>query len=40
MAVSVDTHLQMQIWNLTDDFFFNEVELYDNLGMIKDSDLE
>ena len=40
MAISVDTHLQMQIWNLNDDFFFNEVELYDNLGMIKDSDLE
>jgi len=32
--------MSMQVWRMADDFFFNEVELYDNLGMIKDSDLE
>jgi len=40
MAVSLDTQMGMQVWRMADDFFFNEVELYDKLGMIKDSDLE
>lgn len=40
MAVSVDTQLKMQIWKISDDFFFNEIDLLDNLGLIKESDLE
>lgn len=40
MAVSVDVQLVMQVWKMSEDFFFNEVEFIDNLDMINNGLLE
>ncbi len=40
MAVSVDTEASMQVWKMSEDFFFNEVDYLDRLGNIKEDYLE
>ena len=39
-VVSVDQDMGMQVWRMSEDFFFNQTDLVDNLATIKDSDLE
>jgi histone-binding protein RBBP4 len=40
MAVSVDTQMSMQVWKMSEDFLFNEVDFLDNMDMIKLEHLE
>jgi hypothetical protein len=40
MAVSVDTQLVMQIWKMSQDFMFKEIDFIDKLDMIKETDIE
>ena len=35
-AVSCDTDSRMQVWKISDDFFFNEVEYLDKIHDIND----
>ena len=39
-VVSCDTQLRMQIWKMSDDFFFNEIDFVDRFNEINDNDLE
>jgi histone-binding protein RBBP4 len=40
MCVSVDQEMNMQVWKMSEDFFFREVDFLDRLDLIKESDLE
>jgi histone-binding protein RBBP4 len=33
-AVSIDTQMSMQVWKMSEDFLFNEVDFLDNLDAI------
>lgn len=39
-AVSVDTQMSMQVWKMSEDFFFEEADFLDKLDLIKEGDLE
>lgn len=39
-AVSIDTQMSMQVWKMSEDFFFNEVDFIDNMDKIKLDHLE
>jgi hypothetical protein len=40
MAISVDTNMVMQVWKMSEDFFFNEVDFMYKLDTIKIGELE
>lgn len=40
MAVSIDTEMSMQVWKMSEDFFFNEVDYQDRLDEIRIDYLE
>ena len=40
MVVSCDTDLCMQVWKMSDDFFFNEVDFLDKMDQINEADFE
>jgi WD40 repeat protein len=40
MAISVDTNMVMQVWKMSEDFFFNEVDFIYKLDTIKIGELE
>lgn len=40
MAVSIDTQMNMQVWKMSDDFFFNETDFTDKLELITMDDIE
>jgi histone-binding protein RBBP4 len=40
MAVSIDTQMSMQVWKMSEDFFFNEIDFIDRLDLIREGDLE
>jgi hypothetical protein len=40
MAVSLDTQMSMQVWKMSEDFLFNEVEYLDIMDRIKIDHLE
>jgi hypothetical protein len=40
MAVSVDTQLLMQVWKMSQDFMFKEIDFIDKLDVIKETDIE
>ena len=39
-AVSIDTEMVMQVWKMSEDFFFNEIDYLDRLDEIKLEHLE
>ena len=39
-AVTCDTDCKMQVWKLSDEFFFNEIDYLDKIENINDNEIE